>query len=396
MENNNIKSKNPFPKLEYYERIINNFEIYSKSDYHGCEPFDLFKMENKEEKEKENSLGSYLATSNKETKNIDIYKIYSQFDIQKIYSIEVKYNDIHSIKYFYDLYDNIHYLTALINEKTNILIWKIEAENKYELIANYKDDMLQGGYSRSIRPIKFNCYMLFFNKEQSLLILVYNVSRGCTCKVTFIEKYDFINYKKLEKFSESSIYYSNRVYGYIINIGEKIYFGLLNLGMFFLYDIFPSNLNNLLDEEEGEEKDCKSIKFKLGECPDDIKNIVIMKENNEDKYLYYNKYYKDNNNNEYNFIGKIDLINKEYLFEAKINIGFLFSMTNWNKNYLLLFEYNSFYIYILNLKTFQIQAKLFSLNNNLYNGKKFITKDNEELLFVTSGDGLIYLWINDS
>ena len=121
-----------------------------------------------------------------------------------------------------------------------------------------------------------------------------------------------------------------------------------------------------------------------------------MKENNEDKYLYYNKYYKDNNNNEYNFIGKIDLINKEYLFEAKINIGFLFSMTNWNKNYLLLFEYNSFYIYILNLKTFQIQAKLFSLNNNLYNGKKFITKDNEELLFVTSGDGLIYLWINDS
>ena len=394
MENVNLKSKNPFSNLEYYERIINNFEIYSKSDYHGCEPFDLFKMENKEEKEKENSLGSYLVTSNKDTKNIDIYKIYSPYDIQKIYSIEVKYSDIHSIKYFYDSYNNVHYLTALINEKTNILIWKIEAENKYELIANYKDDMSQGRYSISIRPIKFNCYMLFFNKEQSLLLLVYNVSRGCTCKVTFIEKYDFINNKKLEKFSESSIYYSNRIYGYLINIGEKIYFGLLNLGMFFLYDIFSSDLNKSLDEEE-EEKDYISIKFKLGECPDDIKNIVIMKENNEDKYLYYNKYYKDNNNNEYNYIGKIDLINKEYLFEAKINIGFLFSMTIWNKNYLILFEYNSFNIHIFNVKTFQIQGKLLSLSNNLYNGKKLITEDNEELLFVTSGNGFIYLYIND-
>ena len=121
-----------------------------------------------------------------------------------------------------------------------------------------------------------------------------------------------------------------------------------------------------------------------------------MKENNEDKYLYYNGYYKDDNNNEYNLIGKIDLINKEYLFKAQINIGFLFSMTIWNKNYLLLFEYNSFNIYIFNLKTFQIQGKLLSLSNNLYNGKKLITEDNEELLFVTSGDGLIYLWINDS
>ena len=167
--------------------------------------------------------------------------------------------------------------------------------------------------------------------------------------------------------------------------------------MFFLYDIFSSDLNKSLDEEEEEEKDYISIKFKLGECPNDIKNIVIMKENNEDKYLYYNKYYKDNNNNEYNYIGKIDLINKEYLFEAKINIGFLFSMTIWNKNYLILFEYNSFNIHIFNVKTFQIQEKLFSLNNNLYNGKKLITEDNEELLFVTSGYGLsIYLWINDS
>ena len=395
MEKINLKSKNHFPNLKYSKTTIKNCEIYNKYDYIAVESFDIFKIENNEKKA--NFSGNYISTSNNETKDIDIYKIYSKDNIKKIYSLEVKYSDIYSLKYFYDSYHNAHYLTALINEKTNILIWKIEAENKYKLIVNYKDEMKQGGYSMSIRPIKFNCYLLFFNKEQSLLLLVYNVSRGCTCKVTYIEKYDFINNKKLEKFSESSIYYSNRVYGYLINIGEKIYFGLLNLGMFFLYDIFSSDLNKSLDEEEEEEKDYISIKFKLGECPDDIKNIVIMKENNEDKYLYYNKYYKDNNNNEYNYIGKIDLINKEYLFEAKINIGFLFSMTIWNKNYLILFEYNSFNIHIFNVKTFQIQGKLFSLNNNLYNGKKLITEDNEELLFVTSGYGLsIYLWINDS
>lgn len=390
MENVDLSSKNSFPDLYFLQRIIDNCEIYSKSDYHGTEPFDLFKMESKEKKE--NSLESYLVTSNIETKNIDIYKIYSAFDIQKIYSIKVQYKDIHSIKYFYDSFNNVHYLTALINEKTNILIWKIENENKYELIANYKDEILQGGYSRSIGPIKFNSYMLFFSKEQSLLILVYKISSGCTCRVTFIEKYDFINNKKLGKFYESSIYYSKRMNGYIINIGERIYFGLLNDGWFNLYDIFSPDLDNSLRSLED---DCKSIKFKLSEFGDDIKNAIIIKENNDDKYLYYNEYYKNNNNNiENNFIGKIDLQTKEYLFKAKINIGFLFSMTIWNKNYLLLFEYNSFNIHIFNLKTFQIQGKLLSLSNNLYNGKKLIIEDNEELLFVTSGNGFIYLFMN--
>ena len=389
MENVNLISKNSCPELTYLNSIIDNCEIYCKRDYYGAEPFDLFQIESKEKKE--NSLESYLATSNIKTKNIDIYKIYSAFDIQKIYSIKVQYKDIHSIKYFYDTYNNVHYLTALINEKTNILIWKIENENKYELIANYKDEILQGGYSRSIGPIKFNSYMLYFTKEHSLLILVYKISSGCTCRVTFIEKYDFINNKKLGKFYESSIYYTERTNGYIINIGEKIYFGLLNEGSFILYDIFSSDFDGSLRSLE---KDCKSIKFKLSEPGNDIKNVVIMKENNEDKYLYYNEYYKGNNNIEYNFIGKIDLQNKEYLFKARINIGFLYSMTNWNKNYLLLFEYNSFYIHIFNLKTFQIQGQLLNLSNYKYNGKKLIIDNDDELLFVSSSAGFIYLWIN--
>ena len=56
------------------------------------ESFDIFKIENNEKKEY--FSGYYISTSNNETKDIDIYKIYSKDNIKKIYSLEVKYSDI--------------------------------------------------------------------------------------------------------------------------------------------------------------------------------------------------------------------------------------------------------------------------------------------------------------
>ena len=95
---------------------------------------------------------------------------------------------------------------------------------------------------------------------------------------------------------------------------------------------------------------------------DYIRNGVIIRENNEDKYLYYNEYHKggfydepkNNKNHDRNFIHKFSLINNEYLFKTAINIGELFSITVWNKNYLLLFEKNSKNIHLFNTKTFRI------------------------------------------
>ena len=389
MEEINLKSKNHFPNLKYSKTIIKNCEIYNKYDYIAVESFDIFKIENNEKKEY--FSGYYISTSNNETKDIDIYKIYSKDNIKKIHSLEVKYSDIYSLKYFYDSYHNAHYLTALINEKTNILIWKIKNEKEYELITNYKDVIEQGGYSMSIRPIKFSFYMLLFEKEQPSLLFAYNVQKFCTRKVTYFEKYDFINNKKLDKLSTNNYCFRNKFEGYSINLDKKNYFGILKEGNFILYEIFASDLIKSLKENSN------VLQFELSKYNNAIKNIVIIKENDEDKYLYYNEYYEENDNKiGKNFIGKIDLKNREKLFKAQIKIDELFSMTIWNKNYLLLFEKLSENIYIFNLKTFRIEGKLINHDDNIYNGKKLIINDNEELLFISELNGDINLWINES
>ena len=389
MEKINLKSKNHFPNLKYSKTIIKNCEIYNKYDYIAVESFDIFKIENNEKKV--NFSEYYISTSNNETKDIDIYKIYSKDNIKKIYSLEVKYSDIYSLKYFYDSYHNAHYLTALINEKTNILIWKIKNEKEYELITNYKDVIEQGGYSMSIRPIKFSFYMLLFEKEQPSLLFAYNVQKFCTRKVTYFEKYDFVNNKKLDKLSTNNYCFRSKFEGYSINLDKKNYFGILKDGNFILYEIFASDLIKSLKENSN------VLQFELSKYNNAIKNIVIIKENDEDKYLYYNEYYEENDNKiGKNFIGKIDLKNREKLFKAQIKIDELFSMTIWNKNYLLLFEKLSENIYIFNLKTFRIEGKLINHDDNIYNGKKLIINDNEELLFISELNGVINLWINES
>ena len=389
MEKINLKSKNHFPNLKYSKTIIKNCEIYNKYDYIGVESFDIFKIENNEKKA--NFSGYYISTSNNETKDIDIYKIYSKDNIKKIYSLEVKYSDIYSLKYFYDSYHNAHYLTALINEKTNILIWKIKNEKEYELITNYKDVIEQGGCSMSIRPIRFSFYMLLFEKEQPSLLFAYNVQKFCTRKVTYFEKYDFVNNKKLDKLSTNNYCFRNKFEGYSINLDKKNYFGILKEGNFILYEIFASDLIKSLKENSN------VLQFELSKYNNAIKNIVIIKENDEDKYLYYNEYYEENDNKiGKNFIGKIDLKNREKLFKAQIKIDELFSMTIWNKNYLLLFEKLSENIYIFNLKTFRIEGKLINSDDNIYTGKKLIINNNEELLFISELNGDINLWINES
>ena len=394
MENINLKQKSLIPHLKCYKKIADECEVYKNNDYFGSEPFDVYKIESFGQNEK--ILGGYLATSNTKTKNIDIYKIYSKDNIEKISSIEIGYNNIHSVKYFYDSFRDIHYLTALINEKTNILIWRIEKENKYTLITNYKEEKSQGGYSMSVRPIRFCFYMLLFDEEKSYLILIYNVQSGCTRRLNYIEKYDFINNKKLDKLSHCNVFFSSEYKGFPINLNQKNYFGLLNEGKFILYNIFSSDLKKSL------EKETKKIELICSKYGSGIRNGVIIRENNEDKYLYYNEYYKDDyygeserdQNHDKNFIYKISLINNEYLFKTAINIDELFSITVWNKNYLLLFEKLSKNIHLFNTKTFRIVNKFINVDGDVYIGKK-LTINNEELLFVNDLEGIINIWINE-
>ena len=87
----------------------------------------------------------------------------------------------------------------------------------------------------SVRPIRFCFYMLLFDEEKSYLILIYNVQSGCSRKLNYIEKYDFINNKKLDELSHCNVFFSSEYKGFPINLNQKNYFGLLNEGKFILY-----------------------------------------------------------------------------------------------------------------------------------------------------------------
>ena len=388
MENINQKPKSLIPNFKCFKKITDQSELYKKYDYYDSEPFDVYKIVSFGKKE--NFYGGYLATSNIKTKNIDIYKIYSKDNIQMIGSIKVGYKEIQSIKHYYDSYHDIHYLTALINEKTNILIWRIENEKKYNLITNYKENTDQGGYCSFYSPIRFSSYMLLFDEKKSYLILIYNVQRGCTTKLNIIEKYDFINNEKLDELTQTNAFYSGEYKGFPIKLNGKNYLGLLIDEKFILYNIFSHYLEYSLEKETKKIRlICRMFKA--------IRSGVIIRENNDDKYLFYNEYYKDRSENKYNnknFIHKLNLANNERLFQSSINIGELFSMTVWNKNYLLLFEKNSRNIHLFNTKTGRIVNKFSNFDNNVYMGKKLII-NNEELLFVINLKGVINLWINE-
>ena len=140
MEKKTISSDKKNIKLNYYKIITDKGELLNEYDYYYqyLETFDVYNLNIKENNEKnENYLCGYLAAPNRETKNIEIYKICSKDNIKLIYTLEVGFDSIQNIKYFYDKYRDINYLTALINKNEIIKIWKIKDETNYELILNY-------------------------------------------------------------------------------------------------------------------------------------------------------------------------------------------------------------------------------------------------------------------
>ena len=86
--------------------------------------FDAYTLNTKGQNNNDFS-GSYLALENDQTKNIDIYAIHSKDYIYLFHTIKIGFKDINIIKYYYDPYYDSHYLLALINAKTNVLIYKI-------------------------------------------------------------------------------------------------------------------------------------------------------------------------------------------------------------------------------------------------------------------------------
>ena len=371
------------PNLKYYKQITNKCQSGSY-EINSSGPFEVFKLESYYQEN--NFYGGYLATGNNETKNIDIYKINSKDNIELIHTIQVQYATINTIKYFYDPFNDINYLTALINNKTRILIWKILNENKYKLILNLFENVLQGGIGITLRPRRYDYYYLLFDKGKSILVFNYKIQSGCMSSNVYLEKYDFINNKSLEKISNFNwkpqpLYKSFPVY-----LNKKNYMAILNLSSFDLIEIFKTDIKNEIT--------------KLDLIPKNIyaKNInaIITEENNEDEFLYliYHTYY--NNDVGKNILIKINLKNKENLFKTELDIDNLITISFWNKNYLLLFEIKSTIMHLFNTKTCRIEKKFINnKGNGLFTGKKLVINNNEQLLFVLDFNGNLNLWINE-
>ena len=441
MEKKTINSDKKNIKLNYYKIITDKGELLNEYDYYYqyLETFDVYNLNIKENNEKnENFLGGYLAAPNRETKNIEIYKICSKDNIKLIYTLEVGFDSIQNIKYFYDKYRDINYLTALINKNEIIKIWKIKDETNYELILNYTKSANQGGYSMSYRPIRYKCYSLLFNENNSILAMIYHVQNGCTQRDSYIKKYDFINKRELGKFKSNSLYGINdfnKIFP-IIHNGIN-YLGILSEYSFFLYDIFSpiicrknrkkcyykndgensetesdeDNKNYFYyrdndeiedDEEIKKEKEKmgkKKIKINIYPNSEIINGILIHDIKNEINHLYSyqteKKIIGDYEVNENN-ICKIDINNNQILFKMNLGSIALISMIVWDDKYLLLFEKEKNYILLFNLLTGRIETKFIYENkdNYLFTGKKLVINDKEELLFVNDSKGFISLWIN--
>ena len=371
------------PNLKYYKQITNKCQSGSY-EINTSGPFEVFKLESYYQEN--NFYGGYLATGNNETKNIDIYKINSKDNIELIHTIQVQYATINTIKYFYDPFNDINYLTALINNKTRILIWKILNENKYKLILNLFENVLQGGIGITLRPRRYDYYYLLFDKGKSILVFNYKIQSGCMSSNVYLEKYDFINNKSLEKISNFNwkpqpLYKSFPVY-----LNKKNYMAILNLSSFDLIEIFKTDIKNEITKLDLIPKNI---------CAKNI-NAIITEENNEDEFLYliYHTYY--NNDVGKNILIKINLKNKENLFKTELDIDNLITISFWNKNYLLLFEIKSTIMHLFNTKTCRIEKKFINnKGNGLFTGKKLVINNNEQLLFVLDVNGNLNLWINE-
>jgi len=235
MELSNKKQRNSIPNLSFCKTIKENQNFNT---------FDVFKLEGKDENS--NFIYGYLALANNESKSIDIYKIFSKNDFKLIQSIKVNCKNIDFIKFFYDPYLKVHYITALINQindDSEIIIWKIVDENKYILIYNYTNDMLKQPYMMSVRIIFLRFYSILFTKNQLFLIIYYKMNFGR--RAGALDIINLYNKKKLFTPQEVGYFtYKKVIKVFHVNRNTGNYLGVLDIDSFRLLKLLPDNFNS--------------------------------------------------------------------------------------------------------------------------------------------------------
>lgn len=441
MNNQNKESK---INIQYIKTITDENEIFKHESYINKDIFTVYNINSKNENK--NCKPGYIASPNKKTKNIDIYEIIELNNINKILSLEIKYESIEIIKHFYDKYNNKNYLTALINETQQILIWEIIDKNNYKLLIDFSKKIKQGGYSLKYSFVHFKNYLLFFHENRTYLTLFYIHQKSCGYSqkcILIYEIFDEINdiqfplkiiknkkrYKNenenennFEKFFKKVISIKDKYYPftdfievYIIKINNKIYIAELNHYCLYLYNIFIicSRIQRGIAEAiKANEYTSEQIEINL-EKKIGMRNInyekykidckgkygVIIEDNNNMKYLlgysFDSEYY---NNDKNGLIFKYDLKNFQLIYTFLIDNrnDIIQSLTNWNKKYFIIVKNNKLFCFNAEKGRFEKDLNTENASKLINRAKKLIINGNKELLIVNSIDGKIDLWCNQS
>ena len=379
MKLSNKKNENNSPNLSFCKTIKENQNVNT---------FEVFNMKVKDDNS--SFIYGYLALQNTESKSIDIYKIYPKNDFKLIQSIKVNCKSIDFIKFFYDPYLKVNYLTSLINvinDENDILIWKIEDKTKYILIYACSDEILKGRIIMSSKTTFFRFYNILFAKNQFFLIIYFKMIFGKRAGAL-----DIINlYNNKRLFTPKEVGYFT--YKKIIKVFHVIrdtgnYLGVLDIDSFTLLKILPDNFNpnskDIFDSTDIVKRNFVG-KLNIGEVIDG----VLIQENNDNEYLftylkYQDKYYIIKTNIKYNQIA----------YKAEINTNELNSMLAWNANYLIFFEKEGKNILLFNKRIGKIEKRLINEDTSLINGKKLNIHENKELLFCIDVNGFLNLWNN--
>ena len=350
----NIQSK---INIQYIKSITDENEIFKYESYINKDIFTVYNINSKNENK--NCKPGYIASPNKKTKNIDIYEIKELDNINKILSLEIKYESIEIIKHYYNKYNNKNYLTALINETQQILIWEIIDKNNYKLLIDFSKKIIQGGYSRKYSFVHFINYLLFFHENRIYLTLFYIHQKSCGYSQKCILIYEIFeeisdiqfplkiiknkkryknekeNENNFEKFFKKVISIKDKCYPfedfievYIIKYNNKLYIAELNHYCLYLYNIFiicsriqkgiaeAIKANEYTSEEieiNLEKKiGMRNINYERYKIDSKGKYGIIIEDNNNMKYFL--GYSVDKYNDKKGLIFKYDLINFQLIY----------------------------------------------------------------------------------
>ena len=379
MKLSNKKKENSSPNLSFCKTIKENQNVNT---------FEVFNMEVKDDNS--SFIYGYLALQNTESKSIDIYKIYPKNNFKLIQSIKVNCKNIDSIKFFYDPYLKVYYLTALINkinDENDILIWKIVNESQYILIYSYTDDMLKGAIIMSVKTAFFRFFSILFTNSQFFLIIYYKMN---LCKrAGYLDIINMYNNKRLDSPEEVGYFtYKKIINVFQVNKDTENYLGVLYNDSFTVFKILPDNYNPN-SEKIFDSTNIVKINFVDKLNIGGVIDGVLIQDNNNSEYLFTCHKYQDKY-----YILKTDIKYNQIVYKAEIIINELSSMLDWNANYLIFFEKEGKYILLFNKRIGKIEKKLINGDKSLINGKKINIHENEELFFGKDGNGFLNLWNN--